>query len=130
MLSIKKLTFNHITSYLIAVTLGFVFDFCIYCILVKYEMSPYIANSFSFFAGAIFTVLLLRTFVFKINKFHLLKDILFTLSSNGTIYFLGMIFLYCCINFLYIGPYFSKIVTNILTFFINYIIRLTFFSGH
>lgn len=130
MLSIKKLTLNNYTRYILAVGMGFVFDYCIYFSLYRKGISPYIANSLSFFAGAIFTVILLRAFVFKINKFHFIKDIFLTLSSNGTIYFVGMFFLYCFINLLYLDPYLSKITANIITFFINYIIRLSFFSLH
>jgi putative flippase GtrA len=130
MLLTKKLTFNHLVKYLTTVTFGFLFDYAIYFFLVNNKISPYIANSISFTAGAIFTVILLRAFVFKKNQFSLFRDILLTFSTNGSIYLVGMAILFCCINILYLDLYLSKILTNSVTLIINYIIRLSFFSSH
>lgn len=130
MLLTKKLTFNNILKYLTTVTFGFLFDYAIYFFLVNNNISPYVANSVSFLSGAIFTVILLRVFVFKINQFPLFRDIFLTLSSNGSIYLVGMVILFCCINIFYLNPYLSKILVNSVTLFINYLIRLSFFSSN
>lgn len=89
--------------------------------------SAYLANAAGFCVGAIINVILIRIFVFPDSRFRLGSDIFLTIFANGAMLGLGMAILWIQIDVLSINPYWAKLVTNSLTFVLNYMTRLMFF---
>jgi putative flippase GtrA len=109
------------------VACGFSVDFSIYATLVAMGISVYWANAAGFCVGAIFNVILIRTFVFRESRFHLGRDLLLTAPFNGVILGLGMAVLWVLVDVITINPYWAKLLTNGVTFVLNYITRAVFF---
>jgi len=89
--------------------------------------SVYLANAAGFCIGAMINVILIRTFVFTDSRFRLGLDILLTIFANGVMLGLGMVILWIQIDLLSINPYWAKLVTNGLTFVLNYVTRSIYF---
>jgi putative flippase GtrA len=96
-------------------------------ILVKFGVSVYWANAAGFGVGSIANVLLIREFVFKDSRFRLVTDLQLSFASNALIFGLGMSMLWLFIEVEQMGPYSAKLLTNGVTFGINYAIRVVFF---
>ncbi len=90
-------------------------------------VTVYPANVGGFFVGALVNVLLIRWFVFKDNRFSLLKDVGLTLVSNGAMLLVGMLLLWVLVELLNVGAYTAKLCSNAATFVLNYMIRVIFF---
>ena len=73
--------------------------------------------------------------LFKINKrievpkFSIKKDYFFTLILNGILFLVGMVSLWIMIYLLEFNVFFSKILSNALTFFLNFFSRIKFFNN-
>jgi putative flippase GtrA len=126
-LSPKLSIFKAPLRYFVVVVCGFSVDFLIYATLVAMGVSVYWANAAGFCVGAIFNVVLIRTFVFPESKFNLGRDLLLTVAVNGAMLGLGMSLLWILIDVIHINPYWAKLLTNGVTFVLNYITRAVFF---
>ena len=126
---IRQLTSNIKLRYLVVVTSGFFLDYTTYVLLIQNGLSLYIANTISFSMGAIITVVLIRKFVFKINRFRLAKDIPITLFANGMIFIFGTVLLWVAVQILFVNPYAAKLISSGVTFVVNYMIRITIFGS-
>jgi len=122
----KKLIFNLNLKYALVMGLGFALDIIIYFILVNLNIPFYFSNTISYLFGSFFCVFLIRKFVFTKPRFNFLKDYLLTLMSNGSIFIFGFIVLGILI-LLNAGELVSKLVSNFITFIINFFIRKAFF---
>jgi putative flippase GtrA len=89
----------------------------------------YVANGISFSIGAALTVVLIRAFVFRDSRFQLGADVLLTFVTNGTMLMVGMAFLWFLVDVIAINPYWAKLLTNALTFVVNYFVRVNVFKG-
>lgn len=114
-------------QYFIIVLIGYLIDFSIYAFLIGIKFNIYLANLCGFCLGSITNVILIRSFVFKNPIYTLWKDLIYSLTTNSLMLFLGFVFLYLCISSFEINPYISKIISNGLTFFLNYFIRKIYF---
>jgi len=106
---------------------GYVVDFIIYSILIKFGNSIFLANTSAFVVGVVINTFLIRLYVFKDSKFNLLRDIQLSLLSSGLMFGFGMIILWVMVEFLNLNPYVAKLIANAFTFSANYIIRKVFF---
>ena len=122
----KKLIFNSNFKYSLVMGLGFALDIIIFYVLVNMNTSLYVANTFSYLFGSFFCVILIRKFVFTKPRFNLLKDYLFTIMSNGSVFLFGFLMLIILISLTF-GELLSKLLSNIITFTINFFIRKAFF---
>lgn len=129
MLLIRRLTSNIKIRYLVVVTSGFLLDYTTYVLLIQNGLSLYVANAISFGIGATIIVVLIRKFVFKINRFRLARDIPITLASNGMIFIFGTLLLWVAVQILFVNPYAAKLISSGVTFVINYMIRITIFGS-
>lgn len=126
-LSPKLSTFKPPLRYFLVVACGFSVDFLIYATLVAIGISVYWANAAGFCVGAVFNVILIRTFVFSESRFHLRQDLVLTVAFNGAMLGLGMGLLWILVDVIHINPYWAKLLTNGVTFVLNYITRAVFF---
>ena len=106
---------------------GFCVDFAIYATLVAIGISVYWANAVGFCVGAIVNVILIRVFVFTDSRFRLGQDVLLTVAVNGAMLVLGMGVLWTLVDALHVNPHLSKLLTNTVTFVLNYVTRAVFF---
>jgi putative flippase GtrA len=111
-----------------AVTLcGFFIDFSIYVSTISVTSSPYFANALGFLVGAAINVVLIRTLVFRDSKFPLGTDIIITILVNGMMLVVGMFMLWLQIDIMGASIYTAKLISNGLTFLLNYLTRFIFF---
>ena len=96
--------------------------------LVGVGSSVYLANLGGFCVGAFINVLLIRRYVFPQTRFKLGVDLVMTWLSNGAMLGVGMFALWWLVDVLGINPYFAKLISNGLTFVLNYITRITLFG--
>lgn len=115
-------------KYFCAVVFGYLIDFFIYYFLVGSAVSIYLSASIAFFFGSLVNLLLIRQVVFTNPKYDFAKDLFFTLTSNISIFIVGILLLYLFYNVFGVGPYCSKVSSNLLTFLINFHIRKFFFT--
>jgi len=113
--------------YFFAVVCGYCIDFSIYAALVMFDASIYWANAAGFCVGAIVNLLLIRRFVFTNSRFKLSADLPLTFAVNGALLGVGMGLLWVLVNSFSINPYGAKLLTNGITFMLNYVIRAVFF---
>lgn len=106
---------------------GFSVDFVFYATIVAMGGSAYLANAAGFCIGAMINVILIRTFVFPDSRFRMGQDILLTILANGAMLGVGMVVLWIQIDVLSVNLYWAKLVTNGLTFVLNYATRSIFF---
>ena len=106
---------------------GFSLDFLIYAILFSIGISVYWSNAAGFCVGAIFNLILIRTFVFKESRFSLRRDLFLTVTLNGAMLGIGNALLLILIDIVQINPFWAKLFTNSLTFILNYFTRDVFF---
>ena len=90
--------------------------------------SIYLANLGGFCVGAAINVLLIRRYVFPQARFRLGVDIAITWVSNGTMLGVGILVLWCLVDAAGMNPYWAKIVSNGMTFMLNYITRIIIFG--
>lgn len=124
---LKRLTCSAPLRYFAVTACGFAVDFLIYAGIVASGQSVYWAHVAGFCVGAVVNVVLIRSFVFKNSRFTLGKDILLTFAANGTMLFFGMLVLWLLVEHFLISPYWAKLVTNGVTFVLNYVTRSIFF---
>lgn len=113
--------------YFLVALCGFSADYIIYAAIVFEGGSAYMANIAGFCIGAMINVILIRIFVFPESRFRLGADILLTNLTNGAALGLGMGILWVQIEVLSVNPYWAKLVTNGLTFVLNYATRSILF---
>jgi putative flippase GtrA len=113
--------------YFVVAVFGFGIDFIIYIGIISVGLNVYWANAAGFCVGAVVNVLLIRRFVFPNSRFNLRADLPLTFAVNGAMLGCGMGFLWLLVDFLLINPYWAKLLTNGITFILNYIIRAVFF---
>jgi putative flippase GtrA len=116
-------------KYLLTVIIGVIVDYIFYsCFYYAFGLGVIISNSLSFIIGTCVNLILVRKFVFTNYKFTLLKDIILTLGSNGSVYFIGILFMYYLVEYQKLNHYLAKTLVMGLTFFINYFIRKYIFT--
>jgi putative flippase GtrA len=125
----RRSTYSAPLRYAVVVLFGFTTDFGVYASLVWGGASIYVANVAGFCLGAVVNVLLIRRYVFPSSRFRVLHDIALTLASNGLMLLLGLMILWTLVEILGVGVYWAKVVTNGLTFALNYTTRVAFFRG-
>ncbi len=126
-MSLKRLTYKPIYRYFSVILCGYIFDFIIYTILIKFGSSIFFANASAFFVGVIINTILIRRYVFIESKYKILKDIQLSFLSSGLMFGFGMFFLWGLVEFFNINPYLAKLIANVFTFACNYLIRKFFF---
>ena len=90
-------------------------------------VSVYWANAAGFCVGAIINVILIRAFVFPDSRFRLGQDVLLTVAANGAMLGFGMGVLWMLVDALHVNLYWAKLLTNGVTFVLNYVTRSVFF---
>ena len=128
-LLVKQSTFKASLRYLIVAAIGFTIDFVLYVALIAVDISIYWASAAGFCLGVIVNVLLIRKFVFPNSRFKLITDLPLTLAVNGAILGVGLFLLWLFTSVLSINPYGAKLLSNGITFVINYVIRTVFFRS-
>lgn len=123
----NRSTYSAPIRYFLVVCCGFFVDLAIYSGLVAAGLSIYFANVLAFLVGTTVNVLLIRRFVFTDNRFGLGHDVLFSTASNGIMLGFGMCLLGLFVEVFGWGPYVSKVLSNGVTFVINYLVRLRIF---
>lgn len=115
--------------YLTVVIIGFLIDLAIFFILVTLEFGLVTSNMFAFLIGSTFNVFLIRTFVFKAYSFSLLLDILLSVFANGMVAYLTSLFLLFLVSYTGVSVLAAKFICSGLSFLINYLLRIFFFSS-
>jgi len=115
-------------KYFLVAGTGFCVDFAIYSGLVYFGISVYLANLCGFAVGAAVNVALIRRFVFPAARFRFRADLLLTMVVNGVMLVFGMLLLWLFVEVLQINPYAAKLMANGLTFCLNYVTRIKYFS--
>jgi putative flippase GtrA len=123
----KLSTFKAPLRYFIVAAFGFCVDYSIYATFVTMSVNLYIATAAGFCVGSIVNVLFIRAYVFPDSRFKLCEDVLFTVGANGSMLALGVSVLWLLFDVLHINPYMAKLLSNGLTFVLNYSIRTIFF---
>ena len=124
----KLLTYNEPLGYFTVVVCGFCGDFLVYATLVSADVSIYIANVAGFFVGAVINVVLIRKYVFPNTRFRLVTDLPLTFAANGIMLGVGTGMLWVLVDFFGVNPYFAKLLSNGIRFFLNYTVRKIFFN--
>lgn len=114
--------------YFLVAGVGFLLDFLVFVSILANSGFIYLANLGGFCVGAATNVLLIRRYVFPRPRFRLGFDIAMTWVSNGAMLALGMLILWLMADVAGFSPYWSKIISNGLTFVLNYITRITIFG--
>jgi len=77
--------------------------------------------------GSVVNVLLIRKFVFSEKRFELKTDLQWSLLSYTLVFSAGMGVLWVLVGIAAMNPYYAKLATSILTFCINYGVRMIIF---
>jgi putative flippase GtrA len=115
--------------YGLVVLAGYSVDFSCYAVLAEAGANVYVANVLAFCVGATVNVLLLRKFVFALPRFSLGKDVVLTWMSNGMMFAIGMAIFWILIEIFSVNHYWAKLLSSGLTFMLNYLVRLRYFTG-
>lgn len=126
MSSPKPATSRPVALYFWVVCAGYAIDLACYVGLVALGVHLYIAFLASFVVGASCNVILLRRY-FAAGRHSLRKDILLTLPSNGFSILLAMGLYIALMNLLNMPHLLAKILSNGVSFVMNYQIRKSFF---
>ncbi len=121
------LTFSFPIKYFVAVLCGYAIDFSIFASLIYFDYPVYLANFAGFCVGLSVNVALIRTYVYPDNRFQFGIDFFLSALALGIMFFIGMGALWILVDLLQLNAYLSKLVTNALTFVLNYAIRTVFF---
>ena len=105
---------------------GYLFDIAVFSSLIFIELDSIIAYIISFLFGTIVNVVLLRKY-FMAAKFRILTDVLLTLAANSTVMLIGLGVFTISSYILGINVILSKILSNMLTFTVNYYTRKVYF---
>ena len=124
----KRSTYSAPLRYFAVVSGGFVVDFLTYSAIVASRGSIYWGNAAGFLLGAAFNVVLIRRYVFTNSRHSLPKDFLLTIAANGLMLLLGMGMLWFLVEHWSMNPYLAKLFANAVTFALNYVTRITFFT--
>ena len=115
-----------ISNYFALICIGYATDLVVYMVLVGLGLNLYAAYLASFVVGATCNVALLRRYL-ATPKHSFGKDLALTFGSNGLIVLL-MLGLYMALMKLFGMPHLlAKIVSNGLSFVLNYSTRRLFF---
>jgi putative flippase GtrA len=114
--------------YALVVAGVFLIDLSLYMSLVWIGLSIYVANSCAFVCGTLLNIFLFRTFVFSRNRFSFTSDVVLSLCVYASIFLVGMGFLWFFFNVFHLSHFESKILANVFTFVINYLIRTLLFT--
>lgn len=125
---LKKLISKSIFRYLAVVGGAYCADFALYVLIVQAGWSVYLANLIGFTFGTTLSVILIRRYALPQSRFELLPDIALTILANGTTIVASMVFLWVLVGYLNMNPYLAKVVANGSTFFLNYMVRVIFFT--
>jgi len=114
--------FREILIYFSIALIGYGIDVSIYLLLLKINLDAYSSYILALAVGLSFNVVLLRRF-FKKGRFGLFKDIWLTLMANGVVLLFGFGFYAGLLAFFEIGPLLAKLISNSITFSLNFILR-------
>lgn len=117
----------HFFKYFSIVLLGFVIDWSIWLIFLNILHNPIYAQIISRFCSSIFGFYMIKNVVFKHIKKHYLQFIKYILAVSFA-WILSVLFISCF--HLYFSVFFSKILSDILIFIINYFIMNYFVFIH
>lgn len=126
MLLKKSLISKPTTIYISVMAVGYLFDIAVFSSLIFIELDSIIAYIISFLFGTIVNVVLLRKY-FMAAKFRILTDVLLTLAANSTVMLIGLGVFTISSYILGINVILSKILSNMLTFTVNYYTRKVYF---
>ena len=107
---------------------GFACDLILFAILTSHEVSVIISGVLSFIFGTFVNLVLLRSILFHSSNLSFANDFILTILSNGLIFNIGLFLLWYMTSYLLYDPIISKVISNLLTFLLNYIIRIIFFE--
>jgi putative flippase GtrA len=117
---------KEIFIYFSVALIGYGVDISIYLMLLELNFDVYISFILALAIGLSVNVVLLRRF-FKKGRFGILKDIWLTLVANGLVLVFGFGLYAGLMTFFEIGPLISKLVSNAVTFALNFILRKKIF---
>ena len=118
--------FRDASVYFFIALIGYGIDVSIYLLLLALHMDVYTSYIIALAIGLSCNVVLLRWF-FKKGRYGFLKDIWLTYVANGFVLLFGFGFYSGLIAILGIAPLFAKLISNSLTFIINFAIRIKLF---
>ena len=113
---------REIIVYFFIALIGYGVDVSVYLMLLKINLDEYSSYILALAVGLSFNVVLLRRF-FKKGRFSLIKDIWLTFIANGAILLFGFGFYIGLLTFFEMGSLQSKLISNSITFILNFIIR-------
>ncbi len=126
---IRQEIFRQPFLYGVVVTIGYGVDLTSYAITTTLGMNIYLANVLAFCVGATVNVMLLRRYVFSISRFSFGADTALTLMANGLMFIVGLAIFWAMVELLLINHFVAKILGSTITFILNYLTRVYFFSG-
>ena len=122
----KPGTFSPIIIYSAIACGGYAVDLACYILLVKLGSDLYLAYISGFLIGATANVALLRRY-FAEARFQFLRDVGMTIVSNGMVIALGIAIYAALMHLLGVQHLVAKIMSNVLTFGLNYFTRRLYF---
>ena len=125
---LKRLTSINVLKYIAIMIVGFACDLILFAILTSHEVSVIISGVLSFIFGTFVNLVLLRSILFHSSNLSFANDFILTILSNGLIFNIGLFLLWYMTAYLLYDPIISKVISNLLTFLLNYIIRIIFFE--
>lgn len=125
---LKRLTSINVLKYIAIMIVGFACDLILFAILTSHEVSVIISGVLSFIFGTFVNLVLLRSILFHSSNLSFANDFILTILSNGLIFNIGLFLLWYMTSYLLYDPIISKVISNLLTFLLNYIIRIIFFE--
>lgn len=118
--------FKEVSVYFFIALIGYGIDVTVYLLLLEANVDVYSAYLFALVVGLSLNVVLLRRF-FKKGRFGFLKDIWLTIIANGVILLFGFGLYASLLAAFKVDPLVAKLISNSITFSINFILRKTHF---
>ena len=125
LISLKK---NNFIVYSFIVFGVFLLDFSIYSLGVIIGFSIYLANIAAFIIGTTCNILLFRTLLRSKNRYSLSTDLGISFAFYAAILGTGTLLIWLLVEIAGQNIFISKIVSNGITFMINYLARIAFFQ--
>ena len=115
-------------KYFFIILVGYFFDLLLFSALISLYFNVLVANFFGFLAGTIINLLLIRKYLFVNSRFGLSDDVFLTLVFYSLTLLVSSVMLIFFINIIEFNPYTAKIISNLFTLLLNYILRIKFFT--
>lgn len=122
----RSATFRPLALYFALVCGGYAVDISCYVILAELGTNLYVAYVTSFIVGTACNVILLRKH-FAAGRHSLHKDFVMSLVSNGTLLLLMLSIYFALMNIFGIPHLAAKVLSNGLSFMLNYATRRAYF---